>query len=239
MTDQTNVQGANDTALQEGMKRAKKFGEVSAKGTDARPMMAIDIAQMSAAGVLSDTKDADGNDDVARYYNAYAKAVSTTAVYEAGSVGSTKAQASKLRQVRFAAAKPTADFVVTIKELTDKRAELVLGGAKQLRSTYDAIVDASRTQNAQDDPLTPEQVEHALRKPEPADKTMAKELAAIEKKIEDLLSGEKGVKCDDPVLETALASVREVTNNLTLMTRRAAFAAEAAALGVQVEAIAA
>jgi len=221
----------NDKALQDFMSDSRELGRELAAGKDALPKWAIKVAQAAADGILSDVKDADGNDDIARAYLDLMKAASKKAVHE-HTTGGIKANVSKARQIKHAAEKPTCDFVGnTMPKVIDTRKAMIEADEK-VKPAYAAIVDAARAQLEQDDDLSDEQITSVIRKPEPADKTVAKELAAIEKKMGDLISGEKGVKFAEPDFVEAFEKVRECVNVLTLTARREAALKEALELGL-------
>lgn len=228
---QDNTQTANDTGLEQFMAAGRALGKDAANGAAVLPKMGCLVSEAASNGLLSNAKDADGNDDLANFYIGFTKANAKNTKYES-TVGGLKANVSKLRQIAIAAAKPTCDYHGTaLPAIIAKHAEMGKAGEKT-KALYAAMVDAARDQNAQDDDLSDDQIAAAVRKPEPADKTVEKELAAIQKRLEDLISGDKGVKCDAPELVDAYDIVRDITNTMSLVTRRQAAMAEAIELGL-------
>jgi hypothetical protein len=226
MTDQTN-----DTGLQAFIKFSRKLGEEQAEGDGALTNWYIGVSEASSNGYLSDAKDADGHTDLYRGYAEYIKGYSKKAKHE-HTVSGIKVQLSKANQIKMASEKPTCDFYgATLPAVLKRHEEMRKEGVK-VRASAPTLVEAARTQLAQDDDLTPEQIEAACRKPEAAEKTVAKELSAIVKRMENLISGENGIKFDDVEFVEAFEKARSAENNLTLTVRRQAALKEAIELGL-------
>lgn len=223
------VEGANDTALKDFFKTATKLGRDEGDGAEALPRMAWAIAEAGAA--ISLVKDAEGKDDVQRAYEMYLKGRAQT-VKHAAPVTSAKVQVSKLRQVAIAVQKPTCDFKGTMAKVRDLRDELIAAGEK-CKAAYPSYVDAARAQQEQDDDLNDEQIKTSIRKPAAADPSVEKEIGAIVKRMEDLISGEKGVKYDDDEFVAAFEKVRACEATLSLMTKRALARKLAAEAGIE------
>jgi hypothetical protein len=222
----------NDTALQEFMADSRELGRELAAGKDALPKWAMKVAQAAANGVLSDVKDADGHDDVARAYIDLMKAASKKAVHEHTPAG-LKANISKARQIKHAAEKPTCDFIGTLNKTFEKRQDMIAAGEK-VKPAYSAYVDAARTQLVQDDDLTNDQIESVIRKAGPEEPTVEKMLGKIEKAMEDLITGEKGVKYEESDFMQAHELVRGCLAALQVKTKRQAVIDAAASLGMSV-----
>lgn len=223
------VEGDNQSGLKDFMNKSAALGRALAAGQDALPMLAWAVVEASAD--ISLVKDAEGEDDISRAYKSFIKAASSKAVHE-HTAGGLKANISKLRQIAIAAQKPTCDFKDVLHRLKEHRAEMQQAGEK-VKPAYHAQVDAARAQQDQDDTLSDEQIKATIRKPEPAEKTIEKELAAIEKRMEDLISGEKGVKYDDQDFVDAFEKVRACNAAVQLKSKRAQVLAEMQALGIQ------
>jgi hypothetical protein len=185
---------------------------------------------MVCDGVLSATPLADGTDQIADAYTAAMKAASKKAIHE-HTTGGIKANVSKLRQIAKAAAKPTADFILTLDRVAAARLEAV-GKKEKVRTAYASFVEAARTQCSQDDDLSDEQIVEAFMKPEPKEQTEEAILDRCAKALEDLVSGEKGVKSDSPLVESAMGLIRERHAEIVLLRERAEHATEAVRLGL-------
>lgn len=220
----------NDTRLQEFMAETRELGRQMSQGKDSLPNWAIKLAYAAADGVIDLTPDKHGEDDVSRAYKSFVEAASKKAVHEHTTNG-VKANVSKARQIAKAAQKPSCDFVESMKGLLDKRQELIQA-KEDVRSAYPAIVHAARTQNGQDDDLTPAQIDESIRKPQAPDPDLEKVLGRIEKQLADVISGEKGVKCDDDRILKAHELVRDQLATLVHDREVAEVEEKAIALGL-------
>jgi len=209
--------GTNDTRLQDLMADVREFGREAALGRDSLPKLALKVAYAAASGVISMQKDADGSDDASRLYAEYIKADSKKSVHE-HTAGGLKGNTSKLRQIVTAASMPTADFYNSINQGILKREEMAAAEEK-VRPCYAMIVELARTQVAQADDLTDEQIAECVRKPIAADKDVEDILKAISTKLDNLIKGEKGPKCADQEIVDAHALV--VGKLTAFMTTRA------------------
>jgi len=223
----------NDTRLADLMNNVREFGRLAAQGKDALPMLALKAAFAAADGVISLDKDADGNDDASRLYVEYQKAESKKAVHE-HTAGGLKANTSKLRQIITAAVMPTCDFVDTLNKVVAKREEMLGQEGVKVRPAYAAYIEAARTQIQQPDDLTADQIEAAIKKPEAADKTVEGELKRADKILSDLISGDGGVKCDEPEIVQARELVAGKLAAFTLAKQVADATATLEAAGLQV-----
>lgn len=221
----------NDHRMGDFMKEVRAFGRAAAEGKDSLPMLAVRAAEMSKDGVISTDKDPDGKDDASRIYEAYAEAMSKKAVHD-HTAGGLKANISKLRQIIVASAKPTCDFPATLGRVhaahQDMQAKAKETGIKP-KAPYVAYVDAARLQTEQDDDLSDDQIKEVIRRKDPADPTVEKILSRCAKQLEDLISGEKGVKDDHELTEQAFNCIRDrltalVTARETEETRKKAVA---------------
>ena len=207
------------------MAKAREYGKAQAAGADALPMLACSVAETASTGALSDTKDANGMDDIARVYAGFVAACSKKAVHE-HTDGGVKANTSKLRQIKRAAEKPTCDFYGHVMpRVIATRLNLAKEGVK-VKAAYAAYVDAAREQIKQDDNLSDDQIADAVRKPEPADKSVVKELNAIQKRMEGLISGDCGVRFAESDFIEAYEKVRECGNILEMVDAKARKRAE-------------
>jgi Flp pilus assembly secretin CpaC len=222
----------NDTRKEDLISKTREFGRLEAQGKDALPMLAIIVAEAAADGVISGDKDSDGNDDYVKLYAEYAKARGKKEVHE-HTAGGIKANVSKLRQIGIAGAMPTTDFVGTINMMHTKRQELV-GLEQKVRPMYAAIVEAARTQIAQPDDLTAEQIEVSIRKPASADPELEDVLGRVEKTLSDIISGEHkgGLRDQSQELIDAHALVKGRLATLFVTRERAELLAKAAAMGM-------
>lgn len=175
-------------------KSVSKLGAQSGEGSSALPKLYLAAARAADDGLISAEKTTGpgAKDDATRIYEAYCEADSKKAEHTAGGA---KANASKLRQVIQAAGMTTADFVTTATKLIDRRNALVEAEVK-CKALAPAIVDAAREQLKQDDDLTDDQIEDVCRVT-PKERTLEEELKSIQKKVEDLVTGEGKHKLKD------------------------------------------
>lgn len=230
MTDTTNGAKPNDTRREDFMAESRELGREMALGKDSLPKWAMKVARAAADGVISLQKNADGEDDITIAYTDLMKAASKKAIHE-HTTGGLKANISKARQIATAAQKPTADFVTTLDKVAEVRLEK-LAAKEKVKPAYAAFVDAARTQNEQDDDLTDEQISEVVLKPEPSEQTEEKILDRCAKALEDLVSGEKGIKSDSPLVEQAMGLVRERCAEIAMLRERAETIEKAVKLGL-------
>lgn len=222
----------NDTRRADLMNEVREFGRLNAQGKDSLPMLALKVAYAAASGVISGTKDADGNDDFVHIYAEFAKSESKKAVHE-HTVNGVKANTSKLRQVGTAAAMTTCDFVATVNAGIKKREEMLKADAKvKVRSAYPAIVELAREQIAQADDLTADQIEACLAKPDAPDKTLEGEYKRVEKILAALIEGKDGVKDDSVEIVSAHGMIEAKLATFTLAKDTADVLAKMASLGI-------
>jgi hypothetical protein len=222
--------GKNDTRLEDFMSESRELGRELAQGKDALPKWALKVARAAADGVISLTKDQDGEDDIARAYADLMKSASKKAVHE-HTTGGIKANVSKARQIAIASTKPTCDFVDVLNRAVVLRQEMQANDEK-VKPAYAAFVEAARTQNEQDDDLSDDQLAEALRKKDPAEQTEEKILERVEKALGSLIEGDKGVKSNDPRVHEAHGLIKERLAALTLAAEIAETTAKAQALGL-------
>lgn len=226
----------NDNRRADLFNEVREFGRLNAQGKDSLPMLALKVAYAAASGVISGTKDADGNDDFVHIYAEFAKAESKKAVHE-HTVNGIKANTSKLRQIGTASAMTTCDFVATINAGIKKREELLKADAKvKVRSTYPALVEMAREQLDQADDLTSDQIEACLMKPDAPDKTLESEYKRIEKIMAALIEGKDGVKDDSPEFTAAHSMIEGKLAAFTLAKDTADVLAKMASLGIVAQA---
>jgi hypothetical protein len=222
----------NDQRLQDLVSEVREFGRDAAQGKDSLPKLALKVAFAAADGVISLDKDSDGTDDASRLYSEYQKAESKKAVHE-HSAGGTKANASKLRQIITAGSMTTCDFYASINKAILKRDELHSAEVK-VRPAYHTIVEMAREQIGQADDLTDDQIEALCKKPEPGETTLEGEIKRMNKIAENLIKGEKGVKCDEQWLLDIQQTLASQITTFALKRETAETIAKAKELGLSI-----
>jgi hypothetical protein len=217
---------SNDKRYEDFIQRVKDAGADAGNGERAKPRLAVAVALAVQDRVISLDKDKKtGRDDIDEAYDTYLK-VSSKKNPEDHSANGRKVKTSELRAIGIAASKPTADFVNTIQvRLPEMLKEMNKQDLEPI-SEYAAMVKAARTQKAQDDDLSDDQIQDALSKSTPKDKEALKELESLRKRMDKLIDGSAGVQINDP----DLVSARAYVNDLCLAYMIAAEQAELAAL---------
>lgn len=211
-----NAELKNDTRLEDGVKVIRELGRDSAAGKDSLPKLAFKLVELAADGVIDTEKKyaetmPDGSsrpyDDAEYLFGEYARAEGKKAIHER-SAGGLKANISKVRQIIQMGVMTTCDPAAVLEAAHKVRGALIEEGVK-VKSAYAAYVDVARNQIASDTELTEEQIGGIVRKPEPTAPEVEKILRGIYKKLEDLISGEKGPQDKSEHVDTAFNAVRD------------------------------
>lgn len=222
----------SNNPIKEFLAEIRELGRDEALGKDALPKLALKVIDGIETNIINLDKDADGKDDIDRVYTDYVEARGKKQIHE-HTAGGLKSNISKLRQIAVASAMPTADFAGSIDQLIEKRNELIAEDQK-VRPCYHAIVEAARTQIDQPNDLTPDQIKELVLRPEAEEKTVEKVLRQVEKTLENLISGEKGPKCQEQTVIDAHQKIKEQLAAFGLVAKTAATLAAAAELGLVV-----
>jgi len=221
----------NDDRHEKAMAALTTAAKNQAKGSEAMAQCAIIVARAVSDGVFTFEKDAKGLDDIDHAYDKFASVRAKSAVFDCEPV-SRKQQLSKFRQVAIAAAKTTCDFSNTLENrLPPIRRQLAKDGEKR-RPIYHSMIEAARLQTKQDDDLTDDQLKVCIRRPEPNEKTVERELEKLVKRMSDLIEGKDGVICEDPALVEARDTVRGIVATFTKAKEMAETRAKAIELGL-------
>lgn len=157
--------------------RIRELGRDSVASALAKPRMALAITRAAFDGII-------GEADAAATYEQYLQgrqyAIGRNTMAQGDEdKGSVKANTSKNMQLIKLGLLPKVDGPELLDRVTDLRAAAV-GGDVKLKPTFDCFVDAARAQLAQpNDPLTDDEIDHLIRKPEKDEKGL------IDKLIED------------------------------------------------------
>jgi hypothetical protein len=186
----------NDTRLSDFMSVVRELGRDAAMGKDALPNLAISFVRAVSDQVIDLAKDQNGDDGAARVFKAYAASEGKKAVHDRTETG-LKANISKLRQLGNFASNPKWDAVDVL-----NKAHTIRQDAKRddidVKPAYAAFVDVAREQLKQDDELTDAQLFAAVTKTDNSrEVTLEKELTAIHKKMEKLITGENSNQLKD------------------------------------------
>lgn len=185
----TPVENANDMRHADLLKEIRQFGRDSAEGRDALPKLAMRVVLAAAEGVI----DADEADDL---YKEYVEAETKKAMHERSSNG-VKANTSKLRKLIELGSLTYVDGVEIVERAVEVRRTLEEGGAVKVKAVYPALVDVARAQANVDRALTDEELWEAVAKPSPKDKSVKDEVVRAQKILDNLITGEKGLQCQD------------------------------------------
>lgn len=220
----------SNNPIKDFLAEIRELGRDEALGKDALPKLALKVIDGIETNVINLDKDQDGKDDIDRVYTDYVEARGKKSIHE-HTAGGLKSNTSKLRQIAVATAMPSADFAGSINQLIEKREEM-LAEEHKVRPCYHAIVEAARTQIDQPGDLTPDQIKELILRPEAEEKTAEKVLRTVEKQLADLISGEKGPKCQEQAVIDAHQKITEQLAAFGLQTKTAATLAAAAELGL-------
>ena len=188
----THNPNSNQPASPEEMRRdffkdVNRFGKASGEGASALGRLGLRALRAAADGVLSAAKpQGGGKDDATLVYEAYAAMDSKHSEHTAGGA---KANASKLRQIIGMGCMTTISDPVAIGDKVVRIREEMEGAELKPKALFAGLVDVAREQQASDTELTDDAIRGCLTKTA-ADKTLEKEWAAIQKKIDGLVTGE-------------------------------------------------
>jgi hypothetical protein len=201
--------GKNDHRYADYIKRVRGYGAASAKGKDALPQHMLDTLKQAAEGVLDLVPDKHdkGVDDAHASYVEYTKAAGKT-LY-AHKANSFKAQVSKLRTVVKAGVHPHGDPYGDVDRAVVMHQEMHGNDPKSVQTLSQAIGNVCRDIVGTDQSLTDDEIREAIAKSESETKTVAKELVAIHKKMERLITGSAGVRHQSDALVKAEELLRE------------------------------
>ena len=239
MNDLTNTATIGDNGLENLFDKlladVRALGRNSAKGADAKAMLAARVVVAAADGVISVGTNRGKNaapDDIDRIYAAYCKEEATKQVHEM-SEGGQAANASKLRQVARFGAMPNLDTKRIFGDWHQQRLDMK-GEGVEVKSAFPAYVDLCRAQLKSEVELTPEEAAAVIAKAEPSTPTVAKRLAQAKKILDNLIEGKDGVQCNDPVLVTVTSDLERLMNLEERNAKVAKLLAEAEELGVTI-----
>jgi hypothetical protein len=231
-TETTTI--VNDTRRNDFMKQVGALGRESALGKDSLPKLAHAVVKAAADGVIDADEKNDKGDDIATIiYENYARNESTKAIHEHSKSG-VKANASKLRQLIRMGVMTTVDAVEVMQAAFEAR-EAAIADDVKVKSAYPFYVDVARKQLETDKPLTAEELAEIVRKPEAAPKELEKELQAILKRLEGIVSGENkaGLRDEDELTEAAMHSLKERLDKMAFIRQAAELRENAAKLGIK------
>lgn len=184
--------GHNQVSTPEEMRRdffkdVNKFGKASGEGASALGRLGIRALRAAADNILSTAKPAGGGkDDATLVYEAYAAMDSKHAEHTAGGA---KANASKLRQIIGMGCMTTLSDPVAVGDRVVRIRDQMEAAELKPKALFAALVDVAREQQASDTELSDDAIKGCLTKTK-ADKTLEKEWEAINKKVEQLVTGE-------------------------------------------------
>jgi hypothetical protein len=228
----------NDHRRDDLVKEVRGFGRDAAHGKDSLPKLAHKLVRAAADGIITTDKDSEGRDDAHKLYEDYAKEQSSKAIHE-HTDGGIKANVSKVRKLIEMGSLPIIDPVDVMNRASIVREAIRKADPKLLKPTYAGLVDVARAQlESPGTALTDEELKGIVSKGEREDKTVVDELKSIHKKLENLITGEKGLKDQSPEI---VAAHEQITARLAALLQDQAdakFAAECAARGVLIPAAA-
>lgn len=201
-------------------KSIKSMGADAGEGSTALVRLALATVRAANDGIISAEKRTGSKDDAALIYEAYMSENSK----KAGefSAGGAKANASKLRQVIQMGSMTTCDPVDVFDRAVEFHKELQKDEGVKLKALYPALVDVAREQLATDVDLTSDQIKDAI-VAVPRDKTVEAELKAIQKKVENLIEGNGGLKHDTPEMQQIKELVAAQITTFGVAKERGAF----------------
>jgi hypothetical protein len=216
--------GTNDTRRDDLVKEVTSLGAEAALGKDSLPKLAHRVVRAAADGVVGTGKDSDKRDDAAKLYEDYVKGASKKAIHE-HTDGGVKAQVSKLRKLIEMGSMTIIDPVDVMNRAHAVRQKLQEAGV-DLKPAYASYVDLAREQlDSPGAALDDAAIEGVVSKAPPKEKTVEKELEAIHRRVEKLVTGEGGLKHQTPeliqaeeLLRTALAALMVASEQTQLQT---------------------
>lgn len=220
-------------------KAVKSMGADAGEGSTALVRLALATVRAASDGIISAEKRTGSKDDAALIYEAYMSENSK----KSGefSAGGAKANASKLRQIIQMGSMTTCDPVDVCDRAVAAHKEMQKDEGVKLKALYPALVDVAREQLATDTDLTDEQIKDTIVSV-PRDKTVEAELKAIQKKVENLIEGNGGLKHDTPEMGQIKELIAGQLQTFTVAKDKAAFVTMAMSRGytqVQAEVLAA
>lgn len=172
-------------------KAMRQHGRDSIRGEAARPAAMLDLAHAVTNGYPLEA--ADGSDNVAAAYKAYADGRAQAGgklTTGADTDSSFKVQVSKFRQIAKCAALPMWDTTCDATHLFDRtitlRGKLAADPENKLKPAADALVDVARAQQNCADVLTDAEIEDIVRKPEKGEKSELDKLIDAYKRVAKL-----------------------------------------------------
>lgn len=225
---ETATEGKNDKRRSDLNKTIKKLGEDAGLGKDSLPKLAHAVVKAASDGVISGS-------DAEDIYKRYAMAESNKAIHE-HSVGGLKANISKLRQLIDMGNMTTVDGVEVMQAAFDARERMMQQEGVKLKAAYPFYVDVARAQLKSDTALAEDFLEElAVKGDNAAEKSVEKELTAILKRLEALVTGEgkHGLHDTDEDTEAAYHLVKSRLDKFATLRAHKALREQAAALGIQ------
>lgn len=189
----------NDHRMADLLSEVREFGRSSAEGRDALPALSMRLASAAHDGVVTMDKDKDGKDDTAKVYDEYSKAEAKK-VTHGHNLNSQRANTSKLRAIVKAAIHARengGDFVMTLDKAAVMHKEMTKADAKSTVPPYTAYVSVARAQLDKAEDLSDDEIRTAVGRKPANDPVLEDKLERIRKSIEDVITGEKGVKDQD------------------------------------------
>ena len=218
----------NDTRFDDLRKEIREDGKESGKGKDALPRVALRLTRAAADGVINLDKDSDGKDAVSKLYDDYIKSESKQAVHDKNGV---KANASKWRQFVELGLNPNCDGVAVLDRAVMIRDGEFQQDAKSVKGAFPAYLDVARAQKTSDTELTDDEIRTAVRKADGKEATVEGELKRAATILDRLVTGEKGLRDNDPSITQALELVNNRLATLLQTKRDLELQAEIAARG--------
>lgn len=213
MSDTT--EGANTSiTFDDLVKEAQVLGGDKAKGDDSFAKLFLRLVRAAAEGIidLEKNKHGDGVDDTRFIYTKFSGARNKKAIHERTDTGF-KVQVSKLRSAANVGVMTTCDAIDLFNRAPALHKQMVDGGEK-VKSAYAAYIDVARAQiaagKAGNGDLSDDEIKDAMRKKEAEEPTLDKFLQAEVKRMEKVISGENGFKCQDQRLLDAYDKVRDL-----------------------------
>lgn len=210
MTDQA-AHGSNmSMTYNELLKEARKLGGEKAVGDDSMAKLFIRLVRAANEGVIDQVKDKHGNgiDDARAIYTEFSAMRSKKAIHERTD-GGFKAQVSKLRAAVKLGEMTTCDPPDVIDRAQRLLSAAVKAGDK-VKAAYAAYIDVARAQIASDQDLSDGEITSCIRKKDAEEPSLEKYLAGEVKKMEKVITGEAGFKCQDQRLLDAFDKVKEL-----------------------------
>jgi len=203
------------------VRQVKKLGRDAALGRDSLPALVAAIAEAVETNALDPAPPKDGRYQVngkpvspAVYvFDIYMKEDGRKAVHDRSKKSNT-AQASKIKQIIDACAKPNVNFREALVRAADARKGLFQQEAK-LKPAFDSYLDMARAQIKKDSSLTDEEVEFFQHKKDVTrESNISKELEKAWRVLEKLLTGEGKSGVILPTADPRYDGVQSAYDNL-------------------------